>query len=143
MNVKDDEIKGLLEKYGKITVIGLQPDDGKPSHTVPVFIRSKGYEVVGVYPRPGDFAGFKIYQSLKDVPAEFRKFVNVFRRSEAIPEVVEDVLAAGGVELLWLQLGIAHPEAEKKAEAAGIKVISNRCLYIEYEKWRPLPVRSW
>jgi predicted CoA-binding protein len=142
VNVKDSEIKGILERYGKITVIGLQPDESKPSHTVPAFMRSQGYKIVGVYPKPGDFAGFKIYQSLMDVPPEFRKFVNVFRRPEAIPAVVNEVLAVGGVEVLFLQLGITHPQAEQKAEAAGLKVISNRCLYIEYEKWRPLPVRN-
>lgn len=63
-----------------------------------------------------------------------RRFVNVFRRSENIPEVVDEVLALGGTEVLWLQLGIAHPEAEKKAERAGLKVVSDRCLIIEHRK---------
>jgi predicted CoA-binding protein len=137
MNVKDSEIKEILEQYPKMTVYGLSPDANKPSHAVPLFMRSKGWDVVGIYPRAGDFAGFKIYQKIKDVPAEYRKFLDVFRRSEDIPLVVDEVLAAGGVEVLFLQLGIANPEAEKRAEDAGIKVISNRCLYIEYEKWRP------
>lgn len=128
-------MRDLLTKYKKICVYGLSPDAGKPSHTVPLFMRSAGYDVVGIYPRPGDFAGFKIYQSLKDVPADYRKFVDVFRRPEKIPEVVDEVLAVGGVEVLFLQLGISHPAAEARAEAAGIKVISNRCLYIEYKKY--------
>ena len=69
------------------------------------------------------------------MPASHRKFVDVFRRPEHIPDVVDEAIAVGGVEVLWLQLGISNPEAEAKAEAAGIKVISNRCLLIEYEKY--------
>lgn len=135
VNVKDSEIKEILQNYKKITVYGLSPDSSKPSHTVPFFMRSQGYDIVGIYPRPGDIKGVPTYQTLKDVPADFRKFVNVFRRNEAIPDVVDEVLAVGGVEILWLQLGITHPEAEKRAEDAGIRVVSNRCLYIEYKKW--------
>ncbi|OYZ10973.1 MAG: CoA-binding protein, partial [Bdellovibrio sp. 28-41-41] len=62
-------------------------------------------------------------------------FLDVFRSSDKIPDVVEEVIATGGVEVLWLQLGISHPEAELKAEKAGIKVISNRCLIIEHKRW--------
>lgn len=80
-------------------------------------------------------SGFKIYNTLETVPAEYRKFVDVFRSSERIPEVVDEVLKVGGVEVLWLQLGISNPEAEARAKEAGIKVISNRCLAIEHRKW--------
>lgn len=139
MNVKDSEIKEILEKYGKMTVMGLSPDPSKPSHSVPLFMRSKGYQIIGTYPEPGEYGGFKVVQNLKDVPAEYRKFVDVFRGPPAIPRVVDEILEVGGVEVIFLQLGITHPEAEKRAEDAGIRVISNRCLYIEYEKWRPLP----
>lgn len=135
MNVNDNEIKEILNRYKKLTVYGLSPDAEKPSQRVPLFMRSKGYDVVGVYPRPGDIAGFKIYASLTEVPAEYRKFVDVFRRPESVPEVVDEILKVGGVEVLFLQLGINHPEAERRAETAGIKVISNRCLHIEYTKY--------
>lgn len=134
MNVKDADFKKLLEKYKKITVLGMSPDNTKPSQKVPLFMRSKGYEIVGIHPSETEIAGMKVYPTLKDVPAEYRKFVDVFRRSDKLPEVVDEVLAAGGVEVLWIQLGLTHPEAEKRAEAAGIKVISDRCLHIEYNK---------
>lgn len=135
MNVQESEIKDLLKKYKKFVVYGLSPDGMKPSQRVPLFMKSKGYDAVGIYPNEKEINGFKIYQSLKAVPAEYRKFVDVFRRPEHIPQVVDEVIAAGGVEVLWIQLGISHPEAEKKAEAAGIKVVSNKCLHIEYEKY--------
>jgi uncharacterized protein len=135
MNVQDHEIKALLEKYKKITVYGLSSDTEKPSHYVPVYIREKGWEVVGTYPKPHQVGNFTIYKSLQEVPPEFRKFVDVFRASEKIPALVDEVLAVGGVEVLWLQLGISHPEAEARAERAGIKVVSDRCLIPEHRRW--------
>jgi len=135
MNVKDSEIKDLLNKYKKISVYGLSPDAEKASHYVPVYIQQHGWDVVGTYPKMHEAGGFKIYKSLSEIPAEYRKFVDVFRSSDRIPDVVDEVLAAGGVEVLWLQLGISNPEAEARAEKAGIKVVSNRCLIIEHKKW--------
>lgn len=132
MNVSEAEIKKILQNYKRIAVLGLSPDPIKPSQGVPVFMREQGYDIVGIYPKESEINGFKIYSSLADVPAEYRKFVNVFRASDKIPTVVEEVLKVGGVEVLWLQLGIHHEEAEKRAESAGLKVISNRCLKIEY-----------
>lgn len=135
MNVKDQEIKSLLNKYKKFTVYGLSPESSKPSFYVPEYMKDHGWDVVGVYPKAHAEGGFKIYPKLQDVPAEYRKFVDVFRASEKVPDVVEEVLTVGGVEVLWLQLGIAHPQAEQRAESAGLQVVSNRCLIIEHKKW--------
>lgn len=135
MNVTDAEIKQILTDYKKICVMGLSTDATKPSQKVPVFMRSQGYSIVGIYPGQAEINGFPIYQKLSDVPLADREFVDVFRRPEHIPTVVDEVIAVGGVKILWLQLGISHPEAEAKAAAHGIRVISDRCLHIEYEKW--------
>ncbi len=132
MNVKDSEFLDILNKYKKITVVGISPNADRPSHQIPLYMLKHGYEVVGVNPGHNEIAGMKIYPSLAEVPAEFRKFVDVFRRPEHIPDVVEDALKVGGVEVLWLQLGITNPTAEKMAEAAGIQVISDRCLLVEH-----------
>lgn len=134
MNVNENEIKEILEKYKKICVYGLSPDPSKPSHGVPLFMKMQGYDIVGIHPRGLDFGGFKIYSKLSEVPPEYRKFVDVFRRSENIPVVVDEILQTGGTEVMWLQLGITNATAEKRAEGAGIKVVSNRCLLIEYKE---------
>jgi predicted CoA-binding protein len=134
MNVKNTEIKDLMSQYKKMVVYGLSGDPMKASNSVPLYMKSKGWDIVGTYPKPHD-TGFKIYTSLAEVPQEYRKFVDVFRASEKIPDVVDEILELGGVEVLWLQLGIFHPEAEERAEKAGIKVVSNRCLVIEHRKW--------
>ncbi len=135
MNVKENEIKDLLVRYKKISVYGLSADTEKPSHTVPLYMRGHGWEIVGVYPKIHSINNFKIYKNLSEVPKEDRRFVDVFRASDKIPQVVDEILELGGVEVLWLQLGISHPEAEARAEKAGIKVVSNRCLVIEHRKW--------
>lgn len=135
MNVADHEIKNLMQAYKKFCVYGLSPDVAKPSHYVPKYMRDNGWQMVGTYPKPHSENGFKIYPSLKDVPSEYRKFVDVFRSSDRIGEVVEEALALGDVEVLWFQLGISNTEAEKKAETAGLKVVSDRCLIIEHRKW--------
>jgi hypothetical protein len=134
MNVADAEIRSLLERYKKFCVYGLSADLEKPSHYVPLYMRDHGWDVVGTYPKLHQASGFTIYSKLADVPPEYRRFVDVFRASDKIPDVVDEVLALGGVEVLWLQLGISHPEAEARAERAGLKVVSNRCLIIEHKQ---------
>ena len=134
MNVNDQEIKEILTQYKSLTVYGLSTNPEKPSQKVPLFLKSKGFQVVGIYPKEEEIAGFKIYRQLKDVPKENLKFVDVFQRSEKIPELVDEILSLGGVEVLWLQLGVTNPEAERRAEQAGLKVISDRCPHIEYNR---------
>ena len=134
MNTSDVDIKKILETEKTICVIGINPDSSKPSYRVPDFMIKKGYEVLGVYPKGGSFLNSKIYTKLDDVPDEKLRFVNVFRKPEAIPEVVDELIKRGQTKILWLQLGITHSDAEKKAEAAGMKVVSDRCLHIEYLK---------
>lgn len=135
MNVDQNGIKKILTEYKRITVLGLSPDPSKPSHQIPLYMKSHGYDVVGVYPKETEIAGMTIYRQLKDVPPEYRKFVDVFRRSDRIPEVVDEVLSVGGVEVLWLQLGITNAEGEKRAETAGLRVVSDRCLLVEHRKY--------
>ncbi|MEO0335883.1 MAG: CoA-binding protein [Pseudomonadota bacterium] len=135
MNVADSEIKTLLESYNKIAVYGLSDNINKPSHYVPLHMREHGWQLVGSYPKKHDQSGFEVFESFAEIPDDYRKFANIFRASEKIPQVVDELLEIGGVEVLWLQLGIQHEEAEKRAQAAGLKVVSNRCLIIEQRKW--------
>lgn len=135
MNISESEIKSLLNRYKKITVYGLSPDRQKASHYVPEYIRGQGWDVVGVYPKVHSENNFSIYQTLVEVPQEYRKFLNVFRASEKIPDLVNEVLALGSVEVLWLQLGIKNQVAEALAEKSNLTVVSDRCLIIEHKKW--------
>ena len=135
MNTLDVDIKKILQTEKTICVIGLSPDVFKPSNQIPMFMKKNGYEVVGVYPKPEPIGGCQVYTELSNVPADKLKFVNVFRKSEAIPAIVDELIRLGQTKVLWLQLGITNPEAEKKAEAHGMQVVSDRCMLIEYNKW--------
>jgi predicted CoA-binding protein len=135
MNVDESEFESLLSHYKKFCVYGLSPDSEKPSFYVPEYMRKHGWDIVGIYPRPHNAGNFKIFPSLVHVPKDYRTFVDVFRASERIPEVVDEILKVGGVEVMWLQLGITNAAAEARAEQAGLKVVSNRCLIIEHRKW--------
>ncbi len=135
MNVKDQDIKSVMNHYKKYSVYGLSPAPEKASHYVPLYMRDHGWDMVGIYPKDHSVNHFKIFNQLDLVPPEHRKFLNVFRSPDRIPELVEEVLRIGGVEVLWLQLGIQNAQAEARAEHAGLKVISNRCLIIEHKRW--------
>lgn len=135
MPVQDAEIKALLLQYKQICVYGLSPKPEKPSHYVPQYMRSHGWQLIGTYPKVHTENGFEIYQTLSEIPKGQRKFINAFRASDKIPALVDEIISLGDVEVLWLQLGIQHTEAEARAEKAGIRVVSNRCLKIEHEKW--------
>jgi predicted CoA-binding protein len=78
VNVSDKEILDTLKAYKKITVVGLSRDGSKPSQIVPLYAKSRGYEIVGVHPSEREIAGFQCYQKLSDVPEDFRKFVATY-----------------------------------------------------------------
>ena len=125
MNITEEKFKEILDHYRKYTVYGLSPNQEKTSYQITEYMRSFGYDIKGTHPTT---------QILKEIPLEYRKMVNVFIRSENLMPVVDEILSLGGTEVIWFQLGITNPEVEKKAEDAGIKVISDRCIYVEYKK---------
>lgn len=127
--------KEILQKYEKYCVYGLSPQSEKTSNRISKTMERFGKDIVGIYPNINKVDQIQIFQSLKDVPEDYRKFVNVFRKPEAIPSIVDECISVGGVEVLWLQLGITHSAAELKAKKAGIHVISNLCIYVEYLKF--------
>ena len=134
MNVHASEFPNIFKNYPQYTVYGLSPDPSKTSHRISMNMKEFGFQLYGVYPKDVTIANIPIVQTLQNVPKEYRKMVNVFRRSEKIIDVVEEAIEAGGVELLWFQLGITNEKAETKAQNHGIKVISDRCIYVEYMK---------
>ena len=131
-NPSDAEIKEVLTRYKKIAVVGLSPDESRPSFGVSQYMMKHGYEITGVRPAQKEIMGRPCYASLKDVPAPL-EIVDVFRASDAIPAVVDECIPLKP-KVLWLQLGITHPEAEEKARKAGIIVISDKCILVEHRR---------
>lgn len=132
----DDEIRSLLD-LRTVAVVGCSTTPGKAAHEIPAYLQRQGYEVVPVNPFAEEILGERAYDSLVDVEQAV-DLVNVFRPSEAVPGVVDDVLARheerADVQALWLQLGITHDEAVARAEDAGLRVVQDRCLKVEHRR---------
>jgi predicted CoA-binding protein len=131
-NPSDEEMAALLERSRRIAVVGLSPKAHRDSNRVAAYMQRAGYEIVPVYPRHDEILGARVYRSLQEVPGEI-DLVDVFRRSEALPEVVDDALAAG-VRALWFQLGCVHEPAAERARAAGVSVVMDRCLMVDHAR---------
>jgi hypothetical protein len=138
MTQTDDVIADVLRRTRRIAVVGLSANEERPSHGVTRFLVRQGYDVVGVNPRLGGqvVAGVPVFATLAEIPHDV-DMVDVFRIPAQVPPVLDEALARfPNLPTLWLQLGITHPEAEAKAAAQGVTVISNRCPAIEAPRLR-------
>jgi predicted CoA-binding protein len=126
----NDLEKELLKSARIIAVVGLSPSPDRPSHRVSSYMQAHGYKIIPVNPAITEALGEKAYPTLKDIPEKV-DIVNVFRRSEDIPPIVEEAIAikAGA---LWMQEGIINEAAARKAEVAGLKVIMDRCIMVSH-----------
>lgn len=136
--LSDQEIRDALANSKTIAVIGLSSDPSRASNHVTEYMIEKGYEITGV--RPGghqSILGRPVVERLADLK-QAPDIIDVFRNSEAIPGVVDEIekMIQRGLKpkVLWLQLGISHPQAEEKARSLGLKVVSNKCILIEHRR---------
>lgn len=131
---EDAFIRGILDQVKSVAVVGASQGDDKPSMFVVKYLTERGYRVFPINPgRAGQLvAGVKAYARLADVPEPI-DMVDVFRRSDAVPQVLEEAIALSPrPKIFWMQLGVRNEEAAKNAEAAGMTVVMNRCPKIEY-----------
>lgn len=130
-----DDIAGLrrvLQQTRTIAVVGLSANWHRPSFFAAKYMQTRGYRIVPVNPAYEEVLGEKCYPNLRAIP-EPVDLVDVFRRPEEVPAIVNDAIAIGA-RTLWLQLGIVHPEAAARAQAAGLDVVMDRCVKIEYAR---------
>lgn len=132
MDAQDKEIKEALSKYKKIAVVGLSPDESRPSFGVSLYMQKHGYKITPVRPGGLEILGEKSVDNLKDVPKPV-EIVDVFRNSDAVPQIVDEAIKAGA-KVLCLQMGVMHPLTEEKARAAGLKVFSDLCIKVEHAR---------
>ena len=126
-----DKVRRILQDTEVIAVVGLSPNPQRDSNMVARYMQSKRYRVIPVNPAAEEVLGEKSYPSLRDVPQKV-DMVNVFRRSEYLPEIV-DAAVEIGAKSLWTQLGIVHEESTRRAEDAGLDVVTNRCFMVEHQ----------
>jgi predicted CoA-binding protein len=131
-NPSDDEIRAILTRVMTVAVVGCSPDPGRDSHKVARVLQRIGHRVIPVNPQAREILGVRCYGSLRHIEQQV-DMVDVFRRSELVPDIVEDTIAIGA-GILWLQLGVVHEEAAARARAAGITVIMDRCPAVEYRR---------
>jgi len=130
--VQEMNISNLLERSKTIAVVGCSPKPDRDSYRVAAYLKDAGYRVIPVNPVADEILGEKVYPDLASIPPGIEiDIVDVFRRPEHIPAVVDAVLDRGA-GALWLQLGCGHPESEKRAAEAGLDVVSDRCIKIEH-----------
>ena len=122
----DEELRSILE-YDTIAVVGCSATPGKDAHEIPKYLQQQGYEIVPVNPTAGEVLGRPASDSLSEVEEEI-DIVDVFRPSEEVAGIIDEVLGRDDVEVIWLQLGIHDDEAVARAEEAGIRVVEDRCM---------------
>jgi len=104
----------------------------RPSHEVSEYMQRAGYRIIPVNPNEREVLGEKSYARLEDVPEKI-DLVDIFRRAENVPAVVESAIRVG-VKVVWMQLGIENQEAAEKAQAAGLAVVEDACILVEHRR---------
>ena len=127
-----DPIAEILNKCKTIAVVGLSSNPMRPSHEVTEYMQRAGYRIIPVNPNETEVLGEKSYARLEDVPEKI-DVVNIFRRAEDVPPVVESAIRIGA-PVVWMQLGIENEEAAEKAHAAGLMVVEDACILVEHRR---------
>jgi len=125
----DEGIRDLLNSTKTIALVGASPDPERASHAVMRYMIDRGYRVFPVNPNEKEILGMKVYSSIKDIP-EPVDMVDIFRNSEAAGPVCDEAIAIGA-KSVWLQLRVINEEAATRCEAAGLKVVMDRCPAID------------
>ena len=126
----DDPIRDLLARSKVIAIVGLSSKPQRPSFGVARYLQSAGYRIIPVNPNEKEVLGEKSYARLEDVPV-YVDIVDIFRRSEYVPLVVDSAIAIGAAAV-WMQEGVIHEEAAARARAAGLEVVMDRCTLKEH-----------
>jgi len=126
----DSELAAILD-LETVAVVGCSTTPGKAAHDVPAYLRDHGYDVIPVNPYADEIFGRTAYDSLSDVE-EAVDVVDVFRPSEEVAGIVDEAVERGDVEAVWLQLDITDDEAAARAEAAGLRVVQDKCMKVEH-----------
>ena len=127
-----DGVRLILERYRRLAVVGLSPRPDRPSHRAMIHMAANGYDITPVNPTCDAVLGNACVDSITDAAAAGPlEIVNLFRRPEDIPPIVDEAIASGA-KVIWMQLGISEPESAARARAAGLEVVENRCVKMEH-----------
>ena len=122
----------ILRNYRTVAVVGISSDEGRPSHRVARYLKEHGYRIILVNPREKEVLGERCYPDLCSVPEQI-EVVDVFRRPRFLPRVVAEAMYAGA-KVVWMQEGIVHEAAARRAREAGMEVVMDRCMMKEHKR---------
>ena len=133
-NASDAEIDGILARARTIAVVGLSDKPNRESFTVARYLQAHGYRIIPVNPATAEVLGERSYPDVGSIPPEVAiDVVDIFRKPEFIPPVVDEAIARGA-KVVWMQLGLAHNAAAQKAREAGLIVVMDRCMKVEHAR---------
>jgi predicted CoA-binding protein len=132
----DAYIRGILGKVRSFAMVGASPRWNRPSFFAMKYLQEKGYRVIPINPRVagGEILGERVYGGLAEIPGRI-DMVDIFRASRDAGPIVDEAIALAedkGIEVIWMQLGVRDDAAARRAEAAGLKVVMDRCPKIEF-----------
>ncbi len=126
------KLRRILSTSNSIAVVGLSANWYRPSYFAAKYLMNHGYEVFPVNPNYEEVLGRKCYPDLKSLPTRV-DVVDIFQKPDRVPELVTDAIDIGA-RVVWMQIGIVHEEAARRAREAGLEVVMNRCMKIEYAR---------
>ena len=128
-----NDIDKILEGSRVIAVVGLSSREHRPSFRIAEYLKSVGYQIIPINPNETTVLGEKAYPTLDDVPVGI-DVVDIFRRSEFVPPIVEAAIRVGA-KVIWMQEGVVHEAAAQHARSAGLQVVMDRCILKEHRRW--------
>ncbi len=133
--IRGGNMREYFEKYKTIAVYGMSSNPVKAAHSVPMFLKKQGYNIIPINPNSAEIAGMQSFSKLIDIPDKI-DILNVFRPSEDALAIVEEAIERkrikGDIKVIWLQLGIENDAAKKLALKHDIAFVQNKCMYVEY-----------
>jgi uncharacterized protein len=134
----DNQIRELLKSARTIGVVGLSDHSWRPSNEVAAYLRAVGYTIVPINPTVQTALELTAYPDLMAAAREHPiDIVNIFRRPEFVPDIVEQAIAIHA-RAVWMQLGVIHRAAATRADEAGLIVVMDRCIKVEHQRWREI-----
>jgi len=125
-------LRRILNTYKRVAMVGLSADWWRPSFFAAKYLLEHGFEVIPVNPKYEEILGQKCYPDLKSIPTPV-DVVDLFQKAERVPLFIDDAIEIGA-KVVWMQLGIVNEEAAQKARDAGLEVVMDRCMKIEYAR---------
>ena len=128
-------ILSILQKYKRVAMVGLSANPNRPSYFAATYLKDYGFELFPVNPGQAgkEILGRMCYPDLASVPGPL-EVVDIFRNPQDVPPIVDEAIRLGA-KVIWMQLGVIHPEAAEKAKRAGLEVVMDRCMKIEHARF--------